>query len=313
MADSDLPGLSALAGASLADGDLFHVVDVSDTTAAADGTDKYQTAAELVIGLNARGLASDAEVSSAVAAHTGDSSAAHAASAISADSTTLVGTGTDVQAVLEELDNSIADHLADTADAHDASAISILDTANDFTATDVEGALAELQSDAETHAAAADPHTGYVLESLFDAHTVIYATSDNTPAALTVSAETVVGRITGGNIAAVNPSNIAQTINTQTDDYTLALSDAGKVIYMNCGDTDTLTVPKNSVIAFPVGTRVDIVQANFAITITPVDGDVTINVNALLTKVTNGQWSGCTLLKTATDVWCLFGDLVPAA
>mgnify|MGYP001568732855 CR=1 FL=1 len=56
-------------------------------------------------------------------------------------------------------------HIADTSDAHDASAISILDTAGDFTATDVEGALAELQSDAESHVAAADPHTVYVLVS----------------------------------------------------------------------------------------------------------------------------------------------------
>ena len=61
MAESDLPGLSALAGADLATGDLFHIVDVSDTTAAADGTDKKQTAAELVTGLSALGLATDAE------------------------------------------------------------------------------------------------------------------------------------------------------------------------------------------------------------------------------------------------------------
>jgi hypothetical protein len=39
--------------------------------------------------------------------HLSDTSAAHAASAISASSTTLMGTGTDVQAVFEELDNSI--------------------------------------------------------------------------------------------------------------------------------------------------------------------------------------------------------------
>lgn len=89
--------------------------------------------------------------------HLNDTSAAHAASAISADSTTLVGTGTDVQAVLEELDNSIADHLADTADAHDASAISVLDTNGDYTATDVEGVLAEIA-----------PQLGGGMQILFD-------------------------------------------------------------------------------------------------------------------------------------------------
>jgi hypothetical protein len=45
--------------------------------------------------------------SAATDTHIADSSAAHAASAISADSTTLVGTGTTVQAVFEELDDAI--------------------------------------------------------------------------------------------------------------------------------------------------------------------------------------------------------------
>ena len=66
---------------------------------------------------------------------------------------------------------ALTNHLADTADAHDASAISILDAGSDFTATDVEGALDELQADNEAHTAAADPHTGYRLESADHPHT----------------------------------------------------------------------------------------------------------------------------------------------
>lgn len=50
---------------------------------------------------------------------------------------------------------------------------------------------------------AAETATNYVAKSLYDAHTVLYATSDNTPAALTVTEQTVVGRATGGNIAAL--------------------------------------------------------------------------------------------------------------
>lgn len=42
-----------------------------------------------------------------------------------------------------------------------------------------------------------------VTKALFDAHTVLYATSDDTPAALTVTEQTLVGRLTGGNISAV--------------------------------------------------------------------------------------------------------------
>jgi hypothetical protein len=61
----------------------------------------------------------------------------------------LVGTGTDVQAVLEELDNGIADHLADTTDAHDASAVSF-SAVGTIAGTDVQTAVAEVASDAAT-------------------------------------------------------------------------------------------------------------------------------------------------------------------
>lgn len=107
-------------------------------------------------------------------------------------------------------------------------------------------------------------------------------------------------------------TGIPQTLNTQTDDYTLVLTDAGKIVEMNCGDADTLTVPPNGDVAFPVGTRIDVVQYGAgAITLTPGSG-VTIRVNALLTLVTNGTYSGCTLYKRATNEWVAIGDLVPA-
>lgn len=65
---------------------------------------------------------------------------------VTADSTTLVGTGTNVQAVLEELDNGIADHLADAAAAHAASAISYAGGTG-MSATDVEAAIDELATE----------------------------------------------------------------------------------------------------------------------------------------------------------------------
>lgn len=95
-----------------------------------------------------------------VATHIGDASAAHAASAISVDSTSLVGVGTTVQAVFEELDNGIADHLADTTDAHDASAISVTG-GNILAATEVEAALTELST--YVPIVLADPGTGVAI------------------------------------------------------------------------------------------------------------------------------------------------------
>jgi len=51
-----------------------------------------------------------------------------------------------------------------------AAEVTIADAGGDFTATDVEGALDELQADNEAHVAAADPHTGYRLESADHSH-----------------------------------------------------------------------------------------------------------------------------------------------
>jgi hypothetical protein len=45
--------------------------------------------------------------------------------------------------------------------------------------------------------------TDYVAKALYDANTILYATSDNTPAALTVGEQTLVGRVTSGAIAAL--------------------------------------------------------------------------------------------------------------
>jgi hypothetical protein len=58
-------------------------------------------------------------------------------------------------------------------------------------------------ADLVTHEAAADPHPGYVLKSLFDANTILTANTDNTPLALSVAEQRIIGRITGGNIAAL--------------------------------------------------------------------------------------------------------------
>lgn len=46
--------------------------------------------------------------------------------------------------------------------------------------------------------------TDVVTKALFDAQTVLAATVDNTPAALTVNEQTLVGRLTGGNVAAIS-------------------------------------------------------------------------------------------------------------
>jgi hypothetical protein len=99
-------------------------------------------------------------------------------------------------------------------------------------------------------------------------------------------------------------------INNQTADYTLALTDAGKLVTMNLTSTaNTLTIPKNAVVAFPVGTFVLIEQLGTGqTTVAPVDGDVTLHSTDSLVAL-YGQYSVAALIQTSSNVWCLYGDL----
>lgn len=63
MADAKITALTALTGANLADGDMFVVVDISDTTMAASGTDKNITPQDLFVYLGGRVQAATASVS----------------------------------------------------------------------------------------------------------------------------------------------------------------------------------------------------------------------------------------------------------
>jgi len=57
-----------------------------------------------------------------------------------------------------------------------------------------------------------------VLKSLFDANTILYATTDNTPVALTVAENTVVGRKTGGGISAISQDDLRTMVGANITD-----------------------------------------------------------------------------------------------
>lgn len=96
--------------------------------------------------------------------------------------------------------------------------------------------------------------------------------------------------------------------NRQTGNYTLVLGDAGKVVEMNVGSANTLTVPPNSSVAFPVGTVLEGVQYGAGqTTITP-DSGVTIRSSGGKLKTVD-QYAQFSLRKIATDEWIAAGEL----
>jgi hypothetical protein len=78
--------------------------------------------------------------------HINDTSAAHAASAISAMDEFAHSSSSNVQDVLDDLDQAITNHQNDTVDAHDASAISTVDEFANSNATNVQDVLDDLDA-----------------------------------------------------------------------------------------------------------------------------------------------------------------------
>jgi hypothetical protein len=98
-------------------------------------------------------------------------------------------------------------------------------------------------------------------------------------------------------------------INAQTGTtYTLIIGDDAKLVTMSNASANTLTVPPNSSVAFPVGTQITVCQLNTGqttiaqgsgVTINSADGDLKLRV----------RYSSGTLIKTGTDTWLLIGDI----
>jgi hypothetical protein len=99
------------------------------------------------------------------------------------------------------------------------------------------------------------------------------------------------------------------TTNRQTASYTLVLSDADKLVEMNVGSANNLTIPLNSSVAFPTGTQILLAQYGAGQTTVVATSGVTVRSNGGKLKL-NVQYSGATLIKIGTDEWYLFGDIV---
>lgn len=95
--------------------------------------------------------------------------------------------------------------------------------------------------------------------------------------------------------------------NAQAASYTLVLADSGKMVEMNNASANTLTIPPNSSIAFPVGTTITVLQTGAGQCTLTAGAGVTINYTPGLKL--RAQWSSATIIKRATDTWVALGDL----
>ncbi len=115
-------------------------------------------------------------------------------------------------------------------------------------------------------------------------------------------------RQSGTYVVIASVDAAARSINTQTADYTLALTDAGSIVEMDVATANNLTVPPNTSVPFQIGTQIDHTQYGAGQTTFVPGSGVTIRSPSSKVKST-GQYSGQTLYKRATDEWVLLGDL----
>ena len=109
----------------------------------------------------------------------------------------------DVENLIAALENVTTGHDHDGVNSKQVDGSDVVNTpAGTIAATDVQAAIDELD-------------TEKLAEALFDANTVIKADSDDTPVALTVAEQTLVGRITAGVVAALTAAQVRTLLNVE--------------------------------------------------------------------------------------------------
>ena len=89
---------------------------------------------------------------------------------------------------------------------------------------------------------------------------------------------------------------------------TLALVDGSKFMYNSGTVTDTITVPPNSSVAFPIGTELGFgCGSTGKITLAQGSGVTIVSLNSY--KTVKAAGGGAYLIKVGTDTWFLAGDL----
>lgn len=139
-----------------------------------------------------------------------------------------------------------------------------------------------------------------------DAGSAADVTYDNTASGLTAEdAQAAIDELAAEIAAIPAPGDSLLTITTKTADATLALSD-GDWIRMNVATANTLTVPPDSAVDFPIGTAINVRQMGAGQTTIVAGAGVTLTTAETLKL--RKQGAVAVLVKEAADSWALTGD-----
>ena len=133
--------------------------------------------------------------------------------------------------------------------------------------------------------------------------TTAWTTSPTVTGTATAGHVTTAGTLTAG--VAVGQ---AVDLDRKTADYTLVLTDAGKVIEINSGSSENVTIPPNGDVAFPLGTQIVIVRLGSGAVVIVEGSGVTTRSDGDKAKI-KSQYSSCVLVKHETNEWYILGNL----
>lgn len=117
------------------------------------------------------------------------------------------------------------------------------------------------------------------------------------------------GLTISGTTLTADAGGISMTVSTQSGtSYTAVLGDANTYIRFTNGSAVAFTIPPNSSVAFPTGTRIRCTAAGAGtVTLTPGSG-VTLNSRGA-DLASAGQFAVMEVIKVATDEWDVAGDV----
>lgn len=127
------------------------------------------------------------------------------------------------------------------------------------------------------------------------------------PVTLTTSGTSGVATFTSNTLNIPNYSGARARTTITATTYTFVLGDAGNVVSFNNAAAQTITIPPNSSVAYPVNTQIDLLALGAGkVSFAPGSG---VTLNPASTRSLN-QYTGGMLFQVATDSWILSGAVV---
>jgi len=104
------------------------------------------------------------------------------------------------------------------------------------------------------------------------------------------------------------------TLNAQTATYTAVLTDnRNKLVTMNVANANDFLIPTNALVAFPIGSVINVIQIGAGQTtieaVTPATTTISSTGATATAPVLRAQFSAASCIKVATDTWYVVGDI----